>query len=865
MKQIVKPLLLFLLSGYGTLTGQVVVFSDDISDENSTAWTTTGTIGASAWSVITSGVDWGARRNTSPQQLECTNDASASANVDGYVMVNTPTSDFPSPYNPILANGGLVTWSFNMRQIRTDPAGFAAGNYGVAFILAAETASSNATGSGYAVVLGQSGTTDPVRLVKFTAGILGTGTADNLIVSNTAGLTDFGNQYLSVIVTYNPCLGGQWELFLRNDGTSAFADPLSGSLVSQGTVLDNTHTSLSLNMMTAYWQGSTAANQTAFFDNVTVSVVEKPSASIGASPAVCSGTTTANLPYSNVAGAPNQYSIDYNAAANMAGFVDVPNTALPSSPIGLTVPGAAAPAIYNATITLTNTTTGCSSPAYPFTVTINASPTVTCPGNSTVCSNLPPYALTGGSPSGGTYSGTGVSAGMFNPAAANPGANTITYSYTAMNGCSGACTFTITVNTAPTAVAGTYGPLCIDGPDITLGGTPAGGTWSGAGVTGNMFDPSYGTQTLTYTYTDGNGCTDSDQTTITVTSCELPSTMRWALLPKNEAHGSCVSTSDCDLDKICYGLEYTPLYTGTVTSYTTGFFMDCNNGTNPVITNMSCTMTDMSAALNFCGVADSILLNCSGNTGSLAVTTGIPVILHQVCFTIPSVGVMNITKDQTLGLSLSIDLAGGGFADDTVTYYDAYAVDSSIDCTILPLRWLEFTARPDGDLISALQWSTADEINTSHIEIQRANDTRYRFTTIGRVEADDRPTAVHVYSFVDDQALPGKNYYRLRQVDHDGHAQYSPIRTVSFAAEGFTVKALPNPASHQLTVNIYKAGAPGDISLYDLSGRRVMTLPFDLHTTTYQLPVTDLHAGFYTLVVTSGLDRHIEKLIIEHH
>ncbi len=63
---------------------------------------------------------------------------------------------------------------------------------------------------------------------------------------------------------------------------------------------------------------------------------------------------------------------------------------------------------------------------------------------------------------------------------------------------------------------GSYGPVCIDAADITLNGSPLGGTWSGVGVTGNSFDPSVGTQTLTYTYTDGNSCTASCTTTITV-------------------------------------------------------------------------------------------------------------------------------------------------------------------------------------------------------------------------------------------------------------------------------------------------------------------------------------------------------------
>ncbi|MBL7945363.1 MAG: hypothetical protein JNN32_04820, partial [Flavobacteriales bacterium] len=68
-----------------------------------------------------------------------------------------------------------------------------------------------------------------------------------------------------------------------------------------------------------------------------------------------------------------------------------------------------------------------------------------------------------------------------------------------------------------TVTPGSYGPVCSNAADIVLGGSPAGGTWSGTGVTGNNFDPSVGTQTLTYTVTQ-SGCTVSQTTTITVSN-----------------------------------------------------------------------------------------------------------------------------------------------------------------------------------------------------------------------------------------------------------------------------------------------------------------------------------------------------------
>jgi Ig-like domain CHU_C associated/Lysyl oxidase len=70
---------------------------------------------------------------------------------------------------------------------------------------------------------------------------------------------------------------------------------------------------------------------------------------------------------------------------------------------------------------------------------------------------------------------------------------------------------TATVTAAPsvsfTTLASTY--FNTD-PSVALTGSPAGGTFSGPGVSGNSFNPSLagvgGPYTITYTYTDGNGC-----------------------------------------------------------------------------------------------------------------------------------------------------------------------------------------------------------------------------------------------------------------------------------------------------------------------------------------------------------------------
>lgn len=142
----------------------------------------------------------------------------------------------------------------------------------------------------------------------------------------------------------------------------------------------------------------------------------------------------------------------------------------------------------------------------------------------------------------------------------------------------------------------------------------------------------------------------------------------WVLIPENQNNGSCLSNTDCCDDIICYGLEYTPGVSGDLTSYTTGFFIECMGGMVPVISNSSCRMTDNSFLINECTLHDSILFNSSGYEGAFPVTIGVPVILHQVCFSLAAGESILISEDPVTDLSVSIDLTGGGFTDEFPTY-----------------------------------------------------------------------------------------------------------------------------------------------------------------------------------------------------
>ncbi|MBK7338440.1 MAG: hypothetical protein IPJ00_20825 [Saprospirales bacterium] len=207
---------------------------------------------------------------------------------------------------------------------------------------------------------------------------------------------------------------------------------------------------------------------------------------------------------------------------------------------------------------------------------MNPLPVVTCPGNSAVCIDAGAFALTGGNPMGGTYSGPGVNAGMFNPSAAGAGAHTITYTYTDGNSCTNSCTFTITVAVQSTVTCPSNATVCINiSPYALTGGNPGGGAYSGPGVNEGMFNPAAagtGVHTITYTYPIGSNCSNWCTFTITVIPCTtISGDILWE---QNEGLGVNQVT-----------VKLTGDQTLTTTTNTSGFYsLNPGSGSNFIVT-----------------------------------------------------------------------------------------------------------------------------------------------------------------------------------------------------------------------------------------------------------------------------------------
>ena len=309
----------------------------------------------------------------------------------------------------------------------------------------------------------------------------GTPVTFNLTVNNapSATITDIGpicsNVGFQTLVAATP--GGVWSGPGIINTSSGLFNPL---LAGAGTTPTITYT---LNL----------PNQCPASDITQIQIISVPIANAGVNQSVCQGQTV------NLSGSFT------NSNTGNETFAWTPTTNLTN------------------TTTLTPTYTANSTQTYTLTVTSgicsstdNVVVTMLPQSNATInaagpyCADVASVVLTAAQ-TGGTWSGTGItnaSTGAFNPALANVGPNTITYSIG--GSCPSTDTQTITIYAVPNGAITPAGPYCQSALPVTLTAATPGGTWSGTGInnpaTGSFGSTTLAANTYAITYTTSGNC-----------------------------------------------------------------------------------------------------------------------------------------------------------------------------------------------------------------------------------------------------------------------------------------------------------------------------------------------------------------------
>jgi hypothetical protein len=166
----------------------------------------------------------------------------------------------------------------------------------------------------------------------------------------------------------------------------------------------------------------------------------------------------------------------------------------------------------------------------------------------------------------------------------------------------------------------------------------------------------------------------------------------------------------------------------------------------------------------------------------------------------------------------------------------------------LPVQLTDFTGQRQAGAV-LLMWHTASEQRSLGFEIQRqtAQTPEATFETIGFVASTGDRTLAAGYTFRDAAPAVGA-YYRLRQLDQDGAATYSPMVAIGAAAPvpvATLLPAAPQPAADWLHVQLVGTDAEVTLRLLDALGRTVQQQRVRQQA---QLAVGRLTPGLYYLV-----------------
>ncbi|MDZ7366568.1 MAG: hypothetical protein ONB43_11950 [candidate division KSB1 bacterium] len=369
--------------------------------------------------------------------------------------------------------------------------------------------------------------------------------------------------------------GVEYQLVL--DGTTNIGSAVSGtgSAISFGDqTAAGTYTVLATNTTTSCQQTMTGS--------VTVTVNPLPTAfNVTGTGASCSGGTGVTVGLDD-----SETGVEYQLVLD-----GTTNVGSPVAGTGSAISFGNQTTAGTYTVVATNTTTLCQQTMTgSATVTINALPTafnVTgggsyCSGGTGVAVGLDgsetgveyQLVLDGTTNIGSAVSGTGSAISFGDQTAAGTytvlATNTTTSCQQTMTG-----SVTVTINPLPIVTFTPAGPFLVTDAavDLSFLVSPAGGTFSGTGISGTMFDPAtagVGEHSITYSFTDGNSCTKSVTEKIKVNPVGPPA-KAFVLLAEEDIQINSQVNSDGDIhanNDIFFneGNKPNSIHTGNVTA-----------------------------------------------------------------------------------------------------------------------------------------------------------------------------------------------------------------------------------------------------------------------------------------------------------
>ncbi len=177
--------------------------------------------------------------------------------------------------------------------------------------------------------------------------------------------------------------------------------------------------------------------------------------------------------------------------------------------------------------------------------------------------------------------------------------------------------------------------------------------------------------------------------------------------------------------------------------------------------------------------------------------------------------------------------------------------------TVLPLAFTAFLVENKFSH-NALDWQTADEINTDYFSVERSENGSV-FYEVGKVKA--ARSAVNRYHYEDAVSSGNDVFYRIKETDENGNSFYSKVVSLRQIVAA-SVRIVPNPARNYCTFYVAGATDAAAVTLYDMNGKLIKQTVMNAKQSSYTMDVSALAAGTYVCNINLGNKTLTQTLIV---